>query len=162
MSKKQLSRRDLVKKAALAGAALGSSASLYGAAYGSGASSGSSSPSQFGKKLIQPEHEGKEKHVPVITAPAKAKKGEPFEIDVVVGKEKRHPNSYVHHIKWIQLFAKESDETPMVHVATYDMGPTYAEPHVRFPVMLERTATLYVLAYCNLHGVWENSTKVEV
>lgn len=162
MSRKQLSRRDLVKKAALAGAAVGSSASLYGAAYGSGASSGSSSPSQFGRHLIQKEHEGKEKHVPVITAPEKVKGGERFDVEVEVGKEKHHPNTVVHHIKWIQLFAKESDDTPMVHVATYDMGPTYAEPRVIFPVMLERTATLHVLAYCNLHGVWENSTKVEV
>lgn len=162
MSRTKLSRRELVKKAALTGAAVGSSVSLYGAAYGSGSSTGSSTPSQFGKQLIQPEHEGKEKHVPIITAPGKVKKGEPFEVEVVVGKEKRHPNTIVHHIKWIQLFAKESDDTPMVHVATYDMGPTYAEPHVRFPVMLERTAKLYVLAYCNLHGVWENSLTVTV
>jgi superoxide reductase len=158
MEKKNVSRRDFAKKAALTGIAAGAFGTLDGAPYGSSKSKGS----QFGKELIQPEHEGKEKHAPVITAPSKAKEGEAFEVEVSVGKEKKHPNSSAHHIKWIQLFTKEAGDTPMVHVATFDMGPGYADPRVRFPVILETTAKLYALAYCNLHGVWESSVTVKV
>ncbi|WP_456341745.1 desulfoferrodoxin family protein, partial [Thermovibrio sp.] len=40
-----------------------------------------------------PEPEGKRKHTPVIEAPAKVKKGEWFEVRVVVGKDIPHPNT---------------------------------------------------------------------
>ena len=44
-----------------------------------------------------------EKHVPVIAAPASAKAGEPFDVEIDVGKEIPHPNTAQHHIVWIAL-----------------------------------------------------------
>ena len=160
MQKNDLSRRELVKKVALAGVVAGAASQLQGAP----PKEASSAPagSKFGPQLIQPAKEGREKHAPVISAPSKVESGTPFDVEITVGKEKKHPNVDVHHIKWIQLFVKEEGGKPLVHVATFDMGPTYAEPKVRFPVALEKTATLYALAYCNIHGVWENSVTVKV
>ena len=117
---------------------------------------------RFGDVLIPPEQEGKEKHVPHIQAPAKVKAGEAFQVTVTVGKEVPHPNTIEHHIKWIQVYAKEEGGRPVVHVGTFDLGPTFADPKVTFTAMLRKSSTLYALEYCNVHGVWDNSAKVEV
>ncbi|RKY03155.1 desulfoferrodoxin [Candidatus Poribacteria bacterium] len=115
---------------------------------------------KFGDVIAPPEREGGEKHVPHIEAPSKVKAGEPFQVTIVVGKETPHPNTVEHHIKWIQVYA--SSGGPAVHVATFDLGPTYAEPEVTFTMRLEKSAALHALEYCNVHGVWENSVEIEV
>lgn len=117
---------------------------------------------KFGDVIIPSDKEGKEKHVPQIEAPAKVKAGEAFNVTVIVGKDVPHPNTIEHHIKWIQVYAKEDGTRPVVHVATFDIGPTFAGPRVTFPMMLNKTSTIYALEYCNVHGVWDNSAKVEV
>lgn len=129
-------------------------------------SSGSSSRKEgemarFGEVINPPEKEGKEKHVPQIEVPEKVKAGESFQVTVIVGKEVPHPNTVEHHIKWIQVYSKEGAR-PVVHVATFDLGPTYAEPKVTFTMKIERSSTLYALEYCNIHGVWDNSVEIEV
>ena len=104
-----------------------------------------------------------EKHVPVIKAPAKVKAGEEFEVVINIGGNIPHPNTVEHHIKWIQVFAEvEGRAYNPVHVATFDFGPTFAEPKVKFRMKLEKSATLIALEYCNLHGVWENLVGIEV
>ena len=116
---------------------------------------------KFGDIINPPEKEGKEKHVPVIDAPASAKAGEAFEVTVTVGKDVPHPNTVEHHIKWIQVYAVREGANP-VHVGTFDLGPTYASPKVTFPVMLQKSATLFALEYCNIHGLWESPAEVKV
>ena len=117
---------------------------------------------RFGDVIIAPEKEGREKHVPHIEAPEKVKAGEPFHVTITVGKEVPHPNTIEHHIKWIQVYAKEDGSRPVVHIGTFDLGPTFAAPTVTFPVMLAKSSTIFALEYCNVHGVWDNALKVEV
>ncbi len=121
---------------------------------------------RFGDVIYTREKEaelGGEKHTPHIEAPDKVKSGEEFEVTVIVGKDIPHPNTVEHHIKWIQVFIREDDRPHNpVHVATFDLGPTYAEPKVTFKMRLKRSSTLYALEYCNVHGVWENSKRIEV
>jgi len=117
---------------------------------------------RFGDIVIPPEKEGWEKHVPHIEAPSKVKAGEPFQVTVTVGKEVAHPNTIEHHIKWIQVYAKEQGPRQAAHVATFDLGPTYAAPNITFPVILKESCTLFALEYCNIHGVWDNSVEVAV
>jgi superoxide reductase len=117
---------------------------------------------RFGDVIIPQDKEGKEKHVPQIEAPDKVKAEEPFEVSVVVGEEVPHPNTIEHHIKWIQVYAKEEGSRPVVHVATFDAGPTFAEPKVTFKMMLRKSSTIHAIEYCNIHGVWDNSVEVEV
>lgn len=105
----------------------------------------------------------KEKHTPVIEAPSSAQAGQPFDVTVVVGKDVPHPNLVEHHIKWIRIFVEEEGRSyNPIHVVTYEMGPTYAEPTVTVPLKLNKSSTVYVLGYCNLHGIWENSTEISV
>jgi superoxide reductase len=117
---------------------------------------------RFGDFVNPPEKEGKEKHVPVIEAPASVKSGEPFAVTVTVGKEVPHPNTVEHHIKWVQVFAAIEGRPNIVHIATFDLGPTFAEPKVTFVMKLEKSATLLALEYCNIHGVWDNAAQVKV
>ncbi len=105
----------------------------------------------------------KDKHVPVIKVPEKVEVGKEFEVIINVGENVPHPNTIEHHIKCIQIFAEiEGRAYNPVHVATFDFGPTFAEPKVKFKMKLKKSATLIILEYCNLHGVWENSVKIEV
>ena len=55
-----------------------------------------------------------EKHVPAITAPESVKAGEPFEVEIAVGKEIPHPNTLEHHIAWAALyFVAEGSQLPV-------------------------------------------------
>ncbi|MDD2432060.1 MAG: class II SORL domain-containing protein [Firmicutes bacterium] len=116
---------------------------------------------RFGDVVYTFEAEGKEKHVPVIKAPKKAKAGEAFDVTVIVGEDVPHPNLVEHHIKWIAVFAKP-EKGNVIHIGTFDMGPTYAEPRVAFPLKLKQNSTLFAIEYCNIHGLWENSVEIEI
>jgi superoxide reductase len=121
---------------------------------------------RFGDLIYSKEKEEKvlgEKHTPFIEAPNRVSPDESFEVTIVVGKEVPHPNTIEHHIKWIQVFVKE-DGRPFnpIHVATFDLGPAYGEPSVKFKMKLKRSSTIHVIEYCNLHGIWEASKKIEV
>jgi superoxide reductase len=112
--------------------------------------------------ITDPGKEGKEKHVPHIEAPKKVKAGARFEVKVTVGKEVPHPNLVEHHIKWVQLFAKEDGQKPVVQVASADFAPTMGEPITTFTLILQKSCELIALEHCNIHGLWDNSVKIEV
>ncbi len=116
---------------------------------------------RIGDMIIPPEKEtGKEKHVPVITAPAQVKADEPFMVTVEVGSTVPHPNTVEHHIKWIQLYSLEDDSQYVVNVGTFELGPTFAEPKITLPVKVRKNSTLFSLSYCNIHGLWDYSTRI--
>jgi superoxide reductase len=118
---------------------------------------------RFGDTIIPPSKEtGKEKHVPIIDAPASVKAGEPFSVTVEVGKTVPHPNTVEHHISMVQLYMLNEDSQFAVNVGTFNLGPTVASPKITVPVMIQSTSTLYALGYCNLHGVWDYSVDVKV
>ncbi len=101
--------------------------------------------------------EGKEKHVPVVELKACKECGEDA-VKITVGKEVAHPNTVEHHIKWIALFGVKSGVA--VHIATFDLGPTYGKPTVVTHVNLEGFSDLVAVDYCNIHGLWEGSLKL--
>lgn len=160
MEGKKLTRRELLKSAAIVGAATYTAHSAF--ALETKQKVGGAEIARFGEVIIPPGEKGKEKHVPHIEVPEKVKAGEPFQVTVIVGKEVSHPNTIEHHIKWIQVYAKEEGARPAIHVGTFDFSPTYAGPRVTFPVIFKESSVLYALGYCNIHGVWDNSVKVEV
>ena len=106
-------------------------------------------------KVFGPEPEGKRKHTPVIEAPAKVKKGEWFDVKVVVGKDIPHPNTKEHWIQSISLWAGD------LLVGRADLEPEKAASEVVFKVKLEETTKLSAHAYCNLHGL-SHSEEVTV
>ena len=42
------------------------------------------------------------------------------------------------------------------------LEPEYAEPIITLRVKLRKSGTLYVLAYCNIHGLWEGRKEIRV
>ncbi|MBM3243707.1 MAG: Neelaredoxin, partial [Candidatus Omnitrophica bacterium] len=83
-----------------------------------------------------------EKHVPVIDAPEKIKKGELVRVAIKVGKEIAHPNTVEHHIKSIEVYYLIPEDKFPLQVARFELnthgesaqGPNtstiYAEPEV--------------------------------
>ena len=108
---------------------------------------------RLGELIKTGSQEGKEKHVPVIEI-VDGGKG----VKITVGKEVAHPNTVEHHIKWISLFGVKDGAA--VHIATFDLGPTYGTPEVTARVNTEGLSELIALEYCNLHGLWEGSLKL--
>jgi len=115
-----------------------------------------------------------EKHIPVIEAPDKVKKGEFFKVTVTVGKEIAHPNTTEHHIRWIDIyFNPEEEKFPyqigrfnfMVHGESVN-GPNsstiYTHPEVTLSFKTEKPGAIYASSYCNIHGLWQNSKKIEL
>ncbi|MCE5248759.1 class II SORL domain-containing protein [bacterium] len=151
-----MKRREIIKSSAILAGAAFTAGNVYAAdAQGGG--------DRFGSVIISPDKEmGKEKHVPVIDAPAAAKIGEPFNVTVTVGKVVPHPNTVEHHIKWIHLYAKEEGSQYAVDIARVDFGATVAQPSITVPVMLQKDSTLYAVEHCNIHGLWDYSVKVKV
>jgi superoxide reductase len=90
------------------------------------------------------------KHTPVIEAPSKVKKGEPFEVYVEVGKYMKHPNENAHYIEWIELFSGDT------FLARVDLVPRLTEPRVKFVVALDHSHPLVAKERCNMHGLWES------
>jgi superoxide reductase len=110
----------------------------------------------FAAFIHAPEFEGKEKHVPDISL---AQSAEGAIITVKVGKDVLHPTTRDHHIEWVQLFGKTQDGK-FVQVGTLDFGKGTALPIGTLTIKREDYTSLTVLAYCNLHGVWDNSIMI--
>ena len=119
-----------------------------------------------------------EKHVPSIAAPESVKAGEPFEVEIAVGKEIPHPNTLEHHIAWVALyFVADGSQLPVelaraefrahgpdlftapILKATITL-PTPPLPQSTTPPLL--SGTLHAVAYCNIHGLWESEMKIAV
>lgn len=126
------------------------------------------------KELFQSADWKTEKHVPVIEAPQKAKKGEFFKVSVSVGKEIPHPNKTEHHISWIEVyFHPEGEKFPYrigradfaAHGASIngpDTSSVYAHPEVTLSFKTDKAGTIYASSYCNIHGLWQDSLKIEL
>jgi superoxide reductase len=101
-----------------------------------------------------------ESHTPKIEAPDKVRAGEPFKIRVKIGP---HPNMVEHSIRWLELYFEEEGRAfnPILLGRVF-WTPGYAEPEVKFTIKLEKSGTLYALAYCNLHGLWEGRKEIRV
>ena len=101
------------------------------------------------------------KHAAVIKAPAKVNAKEPFDVEVVIG-EIVHPMGPAHWIEYLQL---NIGNEPAGTVNFRSHG--YLKPEAKFTVVLDdslkgKTVSLVVQDKCNLHGIWENYTNVEV
>jgi len=114
---------------------------------------------QFQDMLKSAESEGKEKHVPVIEIGKGKGEGGADIVHVVVGKEMPHPNTVEHHIVWIELFGVKQDGQ-VIHLGRATFAPAYTSPNVRFQVPVAEFTAFCALAYCNIHGVWENCLEV--
>ena len=115
-----------------------------------------------------------EKHVPVIDVDDVVKKGELVEVEVSVGKEVGHPNTTEHHIRWIALYfqpdgAKFPYEIGKVDFTAHgesaegpDTSTVYTHHEVTISFKTDKPGTIFAASYCNIHGLWQNSKKLDV
>jgi superoxide reductase len=115
-----------------------------------------------------------EKHVPLIESPEQVAADEWFAVKVTLGKAVAHPNTTEHHIRWIQLyFLPEGAQAP-IQVGNFEFaahgespegpneGSVYTHHEAATSMRVGLSGTLYALAYCNIHGVWQSSKPVAV
>lgn len=100
-------------------------------------------------------------HSPVIKAPEKVKAGEVFPIAVEIGALP-HPMGPTHWIEHLQL---NIGNQPAGNVIFRSHG--YVKAVAKFDVVLGdafkgKTASLVVQIKCNLHGIWQSYSNVEV
>ncbi len=126
------------------------------------------------KEAFQSADRKKEKHAPVIEAPASVKKGEPVALAVSVGKEIAHPNTTPHHIRWIEVYFQPDGAKAPFQVARFDFtahgesaeGPdtssVYTTPSVQCSFRTDKPGTVIASSYCNIHGLWESSRPLAV
>jgi superoxide reductase len=125
-------------------------------------------------ELFQTADWKQEKHIPVINAPHKVKKGESILVEVIVGKEIPHPNTTEHHIRWIEIYFLPQGEKFPYQVSKLEFtahgestqGPntsgvsTHPEAAIRFKT--DKPGTIIASSYCNIHGLWQNATELSV
>ncbi|MBN1269655.1 MAG: class II SORL domain-containing protein [Kiritimatiellae bacterium] len=126
------------------------------------------------KDLFQSADWKAEKHVPVIEAPDKAKKGEPVKVAVTVGKEIAHPNKTEHHISWIAVyFHPQGEKFPYeigkiefsAHGASTqgpDTSTVYTSPTAVVSFKTEKPGVILAASYCNIHGLWQSAKPLAV
>ena len=124
--------------------------------------------------VIQQADWKREKHVPVLECPAEVKAGELFEVKATLGKEIAHPNTTEHHISYITLYFLPDGGKFAHQVGHYEFsahgesatgpneGPVYTNHEVTASLKVSKSGTLYALALCNIHGLWQGSAKVSV
>jgi len=114
---------------------------------------------QFQAILKNVTSEGKEKHVPVIEVGKGRGEGGVDIIHVVAGKEVPHPNTVEHHIAWIELFGVKKDGQ-VINLGQSTFAPSFTSPNIRFQVTVAEFKAFCALAYCNIHGLWENCLEL--
>lgn len=118
-------------------------------------------------QLIQSGDWKGEKHVPVIHCPEKVKPDTPFEIKVSIGDAVPHPNTFEHHIVWIKVFfqpegSKFPTEVTSFRFSAHGEGETVTDPIGLTQIKIKKSGTVYAMAYCNIHGLWENSVQISL
>jgi superoxide reductase len=124
------------------------------------------------KDLLQTADYKSEKHVPLIEAQGKVKKGEWFEVKVGVGKEIPHPNTTEHHISWLELYFLPQGEKFPQQLGRFEcsshgasvQGPNtstiYTQPSLTCVFKTDKPGALFASSFCNIHGIWESSREL--
>lgn len=126
------------------------------------------------KELLQIADWKAEKHVPVIDAADRVKKGEFFKLTVSVGKQIPHPNTTEHHIRWIEVYFLADAEKFPYQIGRFEfnthgesaLGPNtstiFTHPEVVCTFKTDKSGSIFATSFCNIHGLWQASKKIEV
>lgn len=100
-----------------------------------------------------------DRHMPHLFCPETVKRGEKFEVKVVLGHEYVHPDDPDHYISLIQLWNRET----LLAETRYTAG-AYANKPEHFEVGFyivapEVSMNLSAMAVCTKHGLWQSEDK---
>jgi superoxide reductase len=96
------------------------------------------------------------KHTPKLTAPDRVKRGQWFDVAVMVGAGGEHPSLSEHHVRYIALY-KDTAEIARVY-----LHPVFSAPRVVFTIALDEGGTLRAIAEPTHSAAWEASKRVSV
>jgi superoxide reductase len=96
-----------------------------------------------------------QKHTPRVTAPDSVKRGQWFEVTVVVGTD-MHPSLAEHFVRYIALY-KDTAEIARVY-----LHPVFSAPKVTFTISLDESGMLRALAEPTHSAAWQASKKITV
>ncbi len=147
-----MKRREFLKNTAIIGGAAMSLAVLP--------ATGRADTDQPPQTLKDPKNPStlEKKHVPLVEAPAQAKKDEWFDVRVKVGFMIPHPSTPGHWIDEIKLLVNGKEVGEIDNQAG---GIT--SPDGCFRIRLQAPSELRAVIRCNLHGTWTGeSVKVNV
>lgn len=104
-----------------------------------------------------------EKHVPVIEL-IEMEKGE-VTVEVSVGKGVPHPNTFEHHIRWIELYYIPEKGQFLFPVGRAEFsghgeGKILVEPRATFRFSGQKPGKLIAISLCNIHGLWKNEANL--
>jgi superoxide reductase len=100
-----------------------------------------------------------DRHTPVVICENHAREGEKLKVKVRLGTEYAHPDEPDHHIKYVQLWNRETFLAE-AHFAPGSLGNQPEHVEVDFyivpgPVGLNLSA----MAVCTKHGLWQSDPK---
>lgn len=100
-----------------------------------------------------------DRHMPHLFCPDTVKRGEKFEVKVVLGQEYVHPDDPDHYISLIQLWNRETLLAETRYTAgAYSNKPEHFE--VGFYIVApEVSMNLSAMAVCTKHGLWQSEDK---
>jgi superoxide reductase len=96
------------------------------------------------------------KHTPKLTAPDSVKRGQWFDVTVLVGAGGEHPSLSEHHVRYIALY-KDTAEIARVY-----LHPVFSAPKVTFTISLDESGMLRALAEPTHSAAWQASKKITV
>jgi superoxide reductase len=96
------------------------------------------------------------KHTPALRAPDSVKRGQWFDVTVLVGAGGEHPSLAEHHVRYIALY-KDTAEVARVY-----LHPVLSAPKVTFTIALDESGTLRALAEPTHSAAWEASKRITV
>ncbi|NPE30061.1 desulfoferrodoxin [Methanococcoides sp. SA1] len=101
----------------------------------------------------------KERHIPTIEVLRNYDITGNDYIHVFVGANAKHPNTPEHHIEYIELYGHtKMMDTVMVGRVAFGMG---VRPDAMFGLVnFGKYREFCALAYCNVHGVWQNCIEI--
>jgi superoxide reductase len=111
---------------------------------------------QFTPEFLEVRSSFDPKHTPKLVAPAAVKRGQWFDVSVMVGAGGEHPTLSEHHIRYIALYIDGAE------ISRAYLHPVFSAPKVTFTIALDRSGTLRALAEPTHSAAWEASRKISV
>jgi superoxide reductase len=114
-------------------------------------------PTDVTPEMKEAKRDYLDRHTPHVIAPAKATKGETFQVTVRMGHEYVHPDLPEHYIQSLQLYRGDkliAATSYMPGSATAGKEPASGFSQSTFSIALDASAKLSAISYCTMHGLW--------
>lgn len=121
-----------------------------------GSAAGAGQEEQFTPEFKEVRSSYDAKHTPKLTAPSSVKRGQWFDVTVLVGAGGDHPSLAEHHVRYIALY-KDTAEVARVY-----LHPVFSAPKVTFTIALDEGGMLRALAEPTHSAAWATSKKITV